>query len=187
MCGGKTETAMHLASACPKMAQKEYLTRHDKVAARVHWELCRKHGLESTDKWYEHVPSAVEENEDIIIKWELEIRTDKRVKHNRPDITLIDKKQNQWTLVDIAVPADYNVVKTEDWKVEKYQDLTFEIRKIHKVTTEVVPIIIGAFGTVPKRFQDNLKRLCLPDVTSGVQITAILGTAGILRRTLNRE
>ena len=30
--------------------------------------------------------------------------------------------------IDIAVPGDINVVRTEDWKVEKYQDLALEVK-----------------------------------------------------------
>ena len=40
----------------------------------------------------------------------------------RPDIILVEK-----AIIDIAVPSEFNVVRTEDWKVEKYQDLAFEM------------------------------------------------------------
>ena len=45
---------------------------------------------------------------------------------------------------------DMNVVKKEDEKVEKYLQLAQEIRKMHKVNTEIIPVVIGALGTVPK-------------------------------------
>ena len=57
-CGTKEETVMHLVSGCPKLAQKQYKRRHDNVARRVHWELCKKHGLESSDRLYEHTPAG---------------------------------------------------------------------------------------------------------------------------------
>jgi len=50
------------------------------------------------------------------------------------------------------VPADQNSVRTEEEKVEKYQDLAFEIRRIHgalKVT--IIPIVIGALGSISRR------------------------------------
>ena len=45
--------------------------------------------------------------------------------HNRPHIILVEKAIRKWTIIDIAVPGDFNVVRTEDWKVEKYQDLAY--------------------------------------------------------------
>ena len=57
----------------------------------------------------------------------------------------------KWTLSDIAVPADQIIVRTEEEKVEKYQELAFEIRRIYgasKVT--IIPIVIGASGNTSK-------------------------------------
>ena len=70
------------------------------------------------------------------------------VAHNRPDTILVEKRIRKWTIIDIAVPDDFNVVRTEDWKVEKYQDLAFEIKRIHHVEIAVLPDVIGALGTV---------------------------------------
>ena len=57
------------------------------------------------------------------------IHTDKVLKHNRPDVTLVHKDTQKWTLIDIAVPADQTIIRTEEEKVEKYQELAFEIRE----------------------------------------------------------
>ena len=38
------------------------------------------------------------------------VYTAKKLNHNRPDITLIRKDTQEWTLIDIAVPADQNIV-----------------------------------------------------------------------------
>ena len=75
---------------------------------------------------------------------------DMTVAHNRPDIILVEKAIQKWTIIDIAVPSDFNLVRTENWKVEKYQDLAFEVRRIHHVETAILPVVIGALGTVPK-------------------------------------
>ena len=104
MCKEKPETARHIVSACPKLAQEEYKKRHDKVALRIHWELAKKHNIEHAEKWYDHIPAAVAETDTIQLKWDSTIYTNNRLAHNRPDITLIDKKSNEWTLIDIAVP-----------------------------------------------------------------------------------
>ena len=56
LCGESTETVWHIVSGCKKLAQNEYRKRHDKVALRVHWEMCRKYRIDCTNKWYDHQP-----------------------------------------------------------------------------------------------------------------------------------
>ena len=77
------------------------------------------------------------------------------LKYNWPDITLVHKDTQKWTLIERAVPADQNITGTEEEKVEKYQELAFEIRRIHgasKVT--IIPIVIGALGSMSKGAKD---------------------------------
>ena len=71
---------------------------------------------------------VVVENDEVRITWDTTIYTDKKLKHNRPDITVMQRNTKEWTLIDIAVPTDQNVSKTEHEKVEKYQELAFETK-----------------------------------------------------------
>ena len=103
--------------------------RHDKVALRLHWETCRKYGIECTDKWYDHQP--LPENGEVRKVWDKTIYTDKVLKHNQPDISLVHKDAQEWTRINIAVPADQNIIRTEEEKVERYQDLAFKIKRIN--------------------------------------------------------
>ena len=154
LCGESTETVWHIVSGCRKLAQREYRKCHDKVALRVHWELCRKYGLECTDKWYDHQPLPVAENGKVRItcNWDVTIFTDRWLNHNRPDITVVHKDTQEWTLIDIAVPADQNILTTEDEKVARYQDLALKIKRVHGATkVAVIPIVIGALGTISKK------------------------------------
>ena len=87
-------------------------------------------------------------------------------------------------MVDFSVSFDANVAKREDDKVEKYQRLAAEVSRTHKVSTVVVPIVVGALGVIPKRLVGYLKRLGI-DVVGGLQMSAIIGTAVILRKVLS--
>ena len=53
LCGEKGESVQHITSGCEKLPQKEYKRRQDNVAKKVHWDICRKNGLEHSIKWYE--------------------------------------------------------------------------------------------------------------------------------------
>jgi len=45
------------------------------------------------------------------------------------------------------------VIKKEAEKILKYKDLTIEIQRTWKVKTRVIPVIIGATGTISKSFR----------------------------------
>ena len=92
------------------------------------------------------------ENDQVKLLWDGTIVTDRRVPHNWPDITLVLKDKHQWLLVNVAVPYERNIVTTEAWKIERYQELAFEVRRIHQVEVVVVPLVIGALGRVSKDF-----------------------------------
>ena len=64
MCRKVDESIDYIVSGCSKLAQKEYKRRHDNLGKIVHWKLARKCNFEAGDKWYEHEPKSVLENED---------------------------------------------------------------------------------------------------------------------------
>ena len=69
MCGRADETINHLLSECSKMAQKEYKRRHDWMWKRIHWNVCKKNKIQVKEKWYEHKPAPVSENEKCSVRY----------------------------------------------------------------------------------------------------------------------
>lgn len=60
--------------------------------------------------------------------------------------------------------------------MEKYQ-LTLKIRRIHRASkVTVVPIMIGALGSISKRAKSNYGKRGVPKFIGSVQLSAILGT-----------
>jgi hypothetical protein len=53
-------------------------------------------------------------------------------------------------LIDVTIPGDRNVIQKEAEKILKYKYLTTEIHHMWNVKTRVIPVIIGATGTVSK-------------------------------------
>ena len=74
-----------------KLAWKEYKRQYNNVAKKVHWDLCKKNGLEHTEKWYEHVPEGAVEHEEMKVLWDINVQCDNDIEPRRPDIILIDK------------------------------------------------------------------------------------------------
>ena len=87
-------------------------------------------------------------------------------------------------LIDVAISGDRNVIKKEAEKILKYKDLTIEIQCIWNVKTKVIPVIIGATGTISKSFRKYMSDKPRKHEVKERQKTAILGTAHILRKVL---
>ena len=92
--------------------------------------------VDCVEQKYEHRPADVVENGEEEFYWDLTIQTDMTVTHNGPNIILVEKAIRKWSIIDIAFPSDFNIVRTEDWKVEKYQDLAFEVKRIHSTSCD---------------------------------------------------
>ena len=100
-----------------------------------------------------HKPKPVLENETHRILWDFEVQTDHLIPARRPDLELINKKKKKkktCQLVDFAVPADHRVKLKENEKMDKYLDLVIELKKLWNMKVHVIPIVVGALGTVPK-------------------------------------
>ena len=185
LCSEKGETINHIICECNKLAQKEYKRRHDNIARLVHWKLCCKYDIDRSEKWYEHQPERVVENESYKILWDMTIQCDHIIAARKPDIVVVEKKNNKAIIVDIASPWDYRVHEKEGEKVEKYQELKREIKNVWGIrNVEVVPIVVGALGGVSKRLDGWLAKLGIAINTGLLQKTALLGTARILRKVL---
>ena len=59
-------------------------------------------------------------------------------------------------LIYVAISGDRNVIKMEAEKILIYKNLTIEIQRMWKVKTRVIPVIIGATGTISKSFRKYL-------------------------------
>ena len=98
-----------------------------------------------------------------------------------------DAKKREGTQVDTSVPADTSIVSKTSEKICKYRDLQIEISRCWNMNPKVVPIVVGALGTVGK--DSGLKLSTLPGSSKmyEIQKTALMGTAHILRKVLTRN
>ena len=125
------------------------------------------------------------ENDDVKLLWDVNIQCDNVIKAREPDLILVDKKDHKATIIDIAVPVDVNVEEKEMEKVEKYQELKREIKRLWKLKkVEVVPVVIGALGCVTKGLEKWIEKLEISCNLGVLQKPAFLGTARILRKVL---
>ena len=71
------------------------------------------------------------------------------------------------------------MIKKEAEKILKYKDLITEIQRMWNVKAEVIPLIIGATGTISKSSRHYLSNIPGKHELTELQKTAILSTAHI--------
>ena len=59
-------------------------------------------------------------------------------------------KKEVYVLIDVAISGDRNKNKKETEKIVKCKDLTIERQRMWNVKTNVIPVIMGATGTISK-------------------------------------
>ena len=83
----------------------------------------------------------------------LTYKTDHLIPARRPDIIIIKKKKKKkriCKIVDFVVPLDHRINQKESEKKDKYLDLARELKKLWNMKVTIVPILIGALGTITK-------------------------------------
>ena len=91
------------------------------------------------------------------------------------------------TLIDVAVPADRNVVQKEAKKKLKYKSLCIEIQQMWNLKCTIIPVIIGAAGIVMRSLRKNLEAVPGRHSIDSPQKAAVLRTSHIIREVLQCE
>jgi len=71
------------------------------------------------------MPKPVYEEGDVTVLWNQSVHTNREVTANRPDIIIKNKNEKTCTLLDVAIPADRNVVQKEAEKEVKIQEFMY--------------------------------------------------------------
>ena len=131
------------------LAQKEYKKRHDNVWRYLHWRLCKNHGFQGAQQWYEHEPDGVIESKGYKILWDFIIQCGTKIKTRRPDIVVIDKTKKEVKIVDVTIPGDERLNEREVGKIEKYKVLKDQIPRMWSMKEVIViPVVVGPSGTI---------------------------------------
>ena len=145
--------------------------------------MCKKFKYYHTKKWYIHNPAPVLENDTHKLLWDFDIQTDHLITARGPDLKIINKKKKRtFKIVDFAVPVDHRMKLKECKKKDKSLDLARELKTLWNMKVTIVPIVIGAFGTVTKRLLKGLEDLEVGGRVETIQTAALLKTTRILRR-----
>ena len=150
LCEDKDETVFHVLCSCPKLSPNFYTTAiHDHVGEVLLNEII-------IDQQQQRIknPPPISMTPTMEIWWNKLITTTSRVKHNRPDIVIWDRKASVCTIIEIGVPFDTNVAVHQAEKGNKYMPLVSELQQMYpSFKYQIIPVIIGALGAVPKKLK----------------------------------
>jgi hypothetical protein len=84
----------HLTSGCPILAKSEYIMRHNKACAHLHYSIYKALlSTETTEKWYTHMPKPMYEEGDVTVLCNQAVHKDREVTTNSSDIIIKTKKR----------------------------------------------------------------------------------------------
>lgn len=187
-CSEAKETIHHVIAGCQVIAQTDYRRRHDNVAKIIHQKIAKRHALVTEEQpYYKYQPAKILENAESTLYWDRTLLTDRTIGANRPDITYIDKVSKTAVLIDIAVPHTSNLKSTCEEKVNKYRELSQEVKTLWKLNTvTILPIVVSATGVVPVSLMESLRRINMSErELRQIQKSVILSTCSITRSFLS--
>jgi len=134
----------------------------------------KKYGLPRSEQFYRHTAEPLIETAKVKILWDVSIQKDHVIEHILPDIVVVAKDIKMALLTDIAVTG----------RVEEKETSAGELKRLRKVNTNIMPIVVGALGITPKNLEKPEERWDNSEYQL-LQKAALLGTARILRKVLD--
>jgi len=144
----------------------------------LHYSICKALGIETTDKWYTHIPKPVCEDGDVTVLWNQAVHINREVTANRPDIIIKNKKREN-------MHTDRCGNTRRQKCCAKYKSLCIEIQRMWNLKCTIVPLIIGGTGIVTRSIRKNLeaagktfdrfttKDSCTWNITRNTESTAV--------------
>ena len=101
------------------------------------------------------------------------IQCDREIKARKSDIVLVNKNERSCTIIDIARPGDTRVSEKEKEKIERYQELKGEIKRMRNIRNiKVIPVVVGALGSMSQKLKNCIGELEVVISTALLQKTA---------------
>ena len=88
------------------------------------------------------------------ILWDVMIQCDREITARKPDIVLVKKNKRSCTITDITITVYIRVKEKQKGKIERYQELKTEIKRMWNIRSiKVIPVVVGALGSTSKKLK----------------------------------
>ena len=97
--------------------------------------------------------------------WDTPITTATKLKHNKPDLVIWNKTEKICIIIEFSCPADINISKKIAKNTDTYGLLIWNLQVMYpQYRFMFIPIIVGAFGCVPKSLKNEQQCLRINDI-----------------------
>eukprot|EP00957_Ditylum_brightwellii_P181815 13850795-Ditylum_brightwellii.AAC.1 len=113
----------------------------------------------------------------VTLMYDMAQEVEGAVEANCLGIVLLHKKDRKALLIFFTVPIDINIIKVTTDKYKKYRNChqeQYDLKKVH-----MIPIIVGALGTVCKNLERSLAWVSPQDNLDIIQKEVLLGFSHI--------
>ena len=98
---------------------------------------------------------------------------------------LCNKQKAETKFIDVAIPGDSRISQKSIEKRDRYRDLSVVVGRLWNTSISVVPVIVGALGSIPTNLHQSLTSIGLTSaVIPVIQKSVLLSTSRILRHYL---
>ncbi|TBU07020.1 hypothetical protein CWI38_2467p0010, partial [Hamiltosporidium tvaerminnensis] len=136
------KTVDHLATRCEKILGHDYTRRHNEEVRCLHLLLLNRYKFKSSKRIRSHSVQEILDNEYAEIRVDTRIKTDVKIRNNRPDIFILDKKKNKITLIEVGITSQDSLQIVETEKLKKYDLLANELGLIYRCSVEIIPYVM---------------------------------------------
>ncbi|TBU20463.1 reverse transcriptase [Hamiltosporidium tvaerminnensis] len=154
----------------------DYTRRHNEVVRCLHLLLLNRYKFKSSKRIRSHSVQEILDNE---------IKTDVKIRNNRPDIFLLYKKKNKITLIEVGITSQDSLQIVETEKLRKYDLLANELCLFYKCSVDIIPYVMTWDGIVTKYPKKYVKRLQIPMNEEALYNPYILSV--ILRAEMHKQ
>ena len=127
-----------------------------------------------------HKPESIKENDGHYIIRDFVIKTDSLTSARKPDLMLINKKENEFAPTRILrfQPTSVKIKEIENFN--EYFNLAWELKKLWYIRVMIVLILVGTLDTVALNLERRLGELEISGITKTILITTLLRWSKIL-------
>ena len=104
------------------------------------------------------------------------------IKARKPDFVAVNKNERTCNIIDTAIPGDIRVNKQEKEKIQRYQELQGDIKRMRNIrSVKVIPLIVRTLGCTLKKLKNCTEELGVVISTALLQNIVQPETAAMLK------